>query len=150
MSLTEQDIETLRRWSKRASETNLPPPPRRIGTTAVRIGDGSMLHADLVAMQLNIRHGGDYIAAKSFPDWPRVPCLVKRGVANIPRVLGPWLRSFLYTATVPTDADRRRLYYTNRWQDISQNLPRVDLDTFRPKIALPSFLHPWDTIDPNY
>lgn len=136
MSIFERDVAHIRMQSRRPDEQSAPD-FRNIGYVTCLYSNGTRNRRPVKAVRPNIFARGQWMAAEAFTDWPCVPCLIKpdfeHEILRVPRIIGPWLRSFLYTATAPND--QRHLYISNSKAELSR-IPDVDLTTFKPKVPV--------------
>lgn len=143
MSLFHGDIEKLRHFSKRDDEKNPPPGPRNIGRINTTLANGYQVNCPVVAVRPNIiaDNSWRWLAGNAFSDWPRVPCMIFPDVSlarGARRLLGPWLRTYLYTATAPSGT--YEMWVSNARSELGKVLPTINLDTFKPNPPIPGSL----------
>lgn len=136
MSLFEQDIEDIRKWSKREDEEGLPASFQHIGYASVTHGNGTTSRRPVKAVSPNIQHDGEWMAGQAFSEWPRVMCIIKpdrEKALGVQRAIGAWLRSYLYTATAPDSTHRMWIFNSLA---LAGGIPDIDLTAVKPATPL--------------
>jgi hypothetical protein len=120
MTVYEEDIKFMQALG---GESQLPP---TLGIRALRVADGRWVRWPVKCLFINLFSS----EGEEMSQWASVQTVVFKGAKasnSTPRLLGPWLRSKLYTATAPDGSSR--LWICDKKEGLDQ-LPELDLEAY--------------------
>lgn len=139
MALYEEDIKFMQ-----ALGGEVHPPPT-LGIRRFRVADGRWIRWAVKSIFVNLFSSD----GEEMTQWASVQTLVKKGSRaseGTSRLLGPWLRSKLYTATAPDGSSR--LWVSDKKEGFDQ-LPDLDLEANPPSMPLERPLQPVEPGEDN-